>query len=68
MIEVIKVENKKQERDFVMFPFKLYKGCDYWVPPIISEELESMDKEKTRVFKMGDQEFYYEKKNWYRSD
>ena len=34
------VENKKQERDFVMFPFKLYKGCDYWVPPIISEELE----------------------------
>ena len=30
MIEVIKVENKEQEKDFVMFPFKLYKGCDYW--------------------------------------
>ncbi|MFL2675131.1 MAG: GTP cyclohydrolase [Alphaproteobacteria bacterium] len=63
MIEVIKVENKKQERDFVMFPFKLYKGCDYWVPPIISEELESMDKEKNPVFTNAEAEFYVAKKD-----
>ena len=63
MIEVIKVENKEQERDFVMFPFKLYKGCDYWVPPIISEELESMDKEKNSVFKNAEAEFYVAKKD-----
>ena len=63
MIEVIKVENKEQERDFVMFPFKLYKGCDYWVPPIISEELESMDKEKNPVFKNAEAEFYVAKKD-----
>ena len=63
MIEVIKVENKKQERDFVMFPFKLYKGCDYWVPPIISEELESMDKEKNPVFQNAEAEFYVAKKD-----
>ena len=63
MIEVIKVENKEQEIDFVMFPFKLYKGCDYWVPPIISEELESMDKEKNSVFKNAEAEFYVAKKD-----
>jgi len=63
MIEVIKVENKEQERDFVMFPFKLYKGCDYWVPPIISEELESMDKEKNPVFQNAEAEFYVAKKD-----
>ena len=51
MIEIVKVENKKQEKDFVMFPFDLYKDCDYWVPPIIKEELESMDKTKNPVFK-----------------
>ena len=45
MIEIVKVENKDQEREFVLFPFSLYKGCDYWFPPIISEELESMEKE-----------------------
>ena len=58
MIEIVTVENKKQEKDFVMFPFKLYKGCDYWVPPIIKEELESMDKTKNPVFKNAEAEFY----------
>jgi len=63
MIEIIKVENKDQEREFVMFPFSLYKGCDYWVPPIISEELESMDKEKNPVFENAEAEFYIAKKD-----
>ena len=63
MIEIIKVENKGQEREFVMFPFSLYKGCDYWVPPIISEELESMDKEKNPVFENAEAEFYIAKKD-----
>ena len=58
MIEIVKVENKKQEKDFVLFPFDLYKGCDYWVPPIIKEELESMDKTKNPVFKNAEAEFY----------
>ena len=63
MIEIIKVESKDQEREFVMFPFSLYKGCDYWVPPIISEELESMDKEKNPVFENAEAEFYIAKKD-----
>ena len=63
MIEIIKVENKDQQREFVMFPFSLYKGCDYWVPPIISEELESMDKEKNPVFENAEAEFYIAKKD-----
>ena len=63
MIKIIKVENKDQEKEFVMFPFSLYKGCDYWVPPIISEELESMDKEKNPVFENAEAEFYIAKKD-----
>ena len=63
MIEIVKVENKDQEKEFVMFPFSLYKGCDYWVPPIISEELESMDKEKNPVFENAEAEFYIAKKD-----
>ena len=63
MIEIVKVENKEQEKEFVMFPFALYKGCDYWVPPIISEELESMDKEKNPVFENAEAEFYIAKKD-----
>ena len=40
MIKIVTVENRKLEKEFVLFPFDLYKDCDYWVPPIIKEELD----------------------------
>ena len=58
MIEVVKVESKKNIKDFVMFPFELYKDCEYWVPPIINEEIDAMDKNKNPVFKNAEAEFY----------
>ena len=58
MIEVIKVESKKNVKDFVMFPFELYKDCEYWVPPIINEEIDAMDSNKNPVFKNAEAEFY----------
>ena len=58
MIEVVKVESKKNIKDFVMFPFELYKDCEYWVPPIINEEIDAMDKKKNPVFKNAEAEFY----------
>ena len=58
MIEVIKVESKKNVKNFVMFPFELYKDCEYWVPPIINEEIDAMDTKKNPVFKNAEAEFY----------
>ena len=58
MIKIVTVKNSKQVKDFVMFPFKLYKDCEYWVPPIINEEIEAMDTSKNPVFKNAEAEFY----------
>ena len=58
MIKIITVKNSKQVKDFVMFPFKLYKDCEYWVPTIINEEIEAMDTSKNPVFKNAEAEFY----------
>ena len=58
MIKIITVKNSKQVKNFVMFPFKLYKDCEYWVPPIIKEEIEAMDTSKNPVFKNAEAEFY----------
>ena len=58
MIKIVTVENRKLEKEFVLFPFDLYKDCDYWVPPIINEELEAMDMSKNPVFKNAEAEFY----------
>ena len=39
MVNINQVKTNKELKDFVKFPFKLYKNSKYWVPPIISEEI-----------------------------
>ena len=58
MLKIVTVKSLSQVEDFVMFPFKLYKDCNYWVPPIIKEEIEAMNFEKNPVFKNAEAEFY----------
>ncbi|MHC5353738.1 GTP cyclohydrolase [Myroides sp. LJL115] len=62
MIEIQKVTTKKQMKDFVTFPFELYKNNAYWVPPIIKDEIKSFDP-KNDIFKSVDVEFYLAYKN-----
>ena len=58
MIELIPVTNKNQLKQFVTFPFKLYKDCDYWVPPLIKDEMETLDKQKNPVFKNAEADYF----------
>jgi len=54
MITIKEVKTKKDLKAFVKFPFKLYKGSKYWVPPIISEELKTFNKKENPVFNDAD--------------
>jgi GNAT superfamily N-acetyltransferase len=58
MIEIKKAVTKKEMKDFVLFSFDLYKDNPYWVPPIISEELETFDKDKNPAFNSAEAHFY----------
>ena len=58
MISIKKVTSHSDYVNFVNFPNKLYKNSKYWVSPIISEELEMMDKKKNPVFKNADADYY----------
>ena len=51
MIEIREISTRKELETFVHFPFELYKSNPYWVPPIVKEELEMLDKEVNPVFK-----------------
>jgi hypothetical protein len=51
MITIKEVSNKKELLQFVKFPFKLYKDCKYWVPPLIKDEMETLDRDENPVFK-----------------
>ena len=44
MITIKEATTKKELKAFVKFPFSLYKNSKFWVPPIISEELQTFDK------------------------
>lgn len=46
MIEIVKVETKKQQKEFVDFPIHLYKGVENYVPALRGDELKLLDKSK----------------------
>lgn len=45
MIEVREVKTKKQQKEFLEFPLKLYKNNPYFVPPLYSDEKSIFSKD-----------------------
>jgi len=58
MVTLKEVVSKSDFKEFVKFPFTLYKESPYWVPPIIKEELETFDKSKNPAFKNSEARFF----------
>lgn len=58
MITVKQIDSKKDLKTFVKFPFSIYKDSKYWVPPIISQELETFNKDKNPIFLDADATFF----------
>jgi hypothetical protein len=50
--------SRKELKRFVKFPFKLYANCAYWVPPLISGEMQTLRKDINPAFD------YCEAKYW----
>ena len=63
MIELKKITTRKEMKDFVVFPFSLYKNNKYWVPPIINDEIDNFDPTKNPVFENAEAHFYLAYKN-----
>ena len=58
MIEIKEALSKKDLKKFVKFSFTLYKDSKFWVPPIISEELRTFDKNINPVFHDAEGRFF----------
>lgn len=58
MIVIKEAKTRSEMREFVKFPFKLYKNNPYWIPPLINDELESFDKTKNPAFEHAEAKFY----------
>ncbi len=57
------VNSKGGLKEFIKFPFELYKGNKYWVPPLIFDELKTLSKEKNPAFDFCEAKYWLAYKN-----
>ena len=58
MITIREAKTKKEIKQFVLFPFSIYKDNPYWVPPIIKDEIANFDRNTNPVFKNAEGRFF----------
>ncbi|MDI9514083.1 MAG: hypothetical protein QM224_03235, partial [Bacillota bacterium] len=58
MVEIVKVQTKRQLNQFIKFPFTLYKDNPYWVPSLILDEKFTLDKNKNPAFEFSEAEYW----------
>ena len=63
MIRIQEALSKKEVKQFVKFPFSLYKNSKYWVPPIISEEVKVFNKNTNPILQDADVKLFLAYKN-----
>ncbi|MEQ6120396.1 GNAT family N-acetyltransferase [Reichenbachiella sp. MALMAid0571] len=56
--QIKKVISKSDLKEFVKFPFRLYKNDPNWVPPLVRDELAALDPRKNPSFKHCDTSFW----------
>ena len=58
LIEIKKVETKKDLKTFIDFHYDLYEGNEYDVPNFFSDEMNTLSKDKNAAFEFCEAEYY----------
>ena len=53
-INIVKVQTKRQLKQFIDFPAKLYANCECWVPALRGDEFRTFDRQKNEAFAFCD--------------
>jgi len=62
MVEIKEVKTKKDIKEFINFPLRLYKGNPYFVPPLYSDE-KALFKKETVYSEQAESVFYIAKQD-----
>jgi ribosomal protein S18 acetylase RimI-like enzyme len=57
-VTIVPVQNQKQLKKFVLFPWRIYKDNPYWVPPLIKDKLKFLDRKKGVFFEFGEADYF----------
>lgn len=62
-VKIIEVNDKALKKKFVKFPIHLYKNNPYYVPPLILDELDTLNPDKNPAFDFCEQQLFLAYKN-----
>lgn len=62
-IEVSAVRSKKERDEFIEFPWRIYENDPAWVPPLILERKEFLNRDKHPFYRHGDAALFLAKRN-----
>jgi len=54
VIEIRELESRKELKQFIRFPFSLYRDDPRWVPPLLRGEMNTLDKDSNPAFEHCD--------------
>ena len=57
-VQVTPVRDRRELNAFIKLPFRLYDGCEYWVPPIIADRRRFLDRSRNPFFEHGEAEYF----------
>jgi GNAT superfamily N-acetyltransferase len=62
-LEVVAADSKQALKEFVEFPYSLYRGDPYWVPPLRIAVKELLDRKKHPFYANAEAEFFLAKRD-----
>ena len=57
-VSVTRVASKRDHDAFIKFPWRIYRGDPVWVPPLIIERKEFLNRDKHPFYRHGDAELF----------
>ncbi len=57
-IRIETVKSKSEKKEFIKFPWKIYQNDPNWVPPLISDMKEKLDRNKNPFFEHADMDLF----------
>jgi hypothetical protein len=57
-VSIRPVRTRRELKRFVKLPFELHRGSEQWVPPLVFERMQFLDRKKNPWFEHGEAEYF----------
>jgi hypothetical protein len=57
-VSIRPVRTRRELKRFVKVPFRLHRGSEQWVPPLVFERMQFLDRKRNPWFEHGEAEFF----------